>query len=210
MKSLIICLPLLMPLGAVAATTVSGSWTVNTTIPDYNDPGYSNTRSFASSGISQIQSISVGLVFTNGWNGDLYAYLVHNGTLSVLLNRPGRSLANPDGASSSGMEITLTDLAAGDVHTLLSFSGSPSGTFQPDGRITDPYNTLDTDARPAMLSVFNGQAADGNWTLFIADQASGETSTLTSWSLSITGVPEPSTGFLGMFGSLALLRRRRC
>ena len=210
MKSLVICLTVLLPLGASAATTLTGNWTVNTSIPDYNDTGYSDTRNFASSGITEIETVSVSLNFSNGWNGDLYVYLVHNSSISILLNRPGRSLSNPDGASSSGMTINLTDLAAADVHTALPFSGSPTGTFQPDGRITDPYDTLDTDARPAKLSVFNGQAADGNWTLFVADQASGETSTLTSWSLSITGVPEPGTGLLGVLGSLVLLRRKRC
>lgn len=209
MKTFFIGLSVLSPLCALAATTISGNWTVNTTIPDYDDPGYTNIRSFSNTGISQIQSVTVGLTFTDGWNGDLYVYLVHDGSLSILLNRPGRSLLNLDGASSSGMTINLSDLAAADVHTALSFAGAPSGDFQPDGRTTDPYDTLDTDARPAMLSVFNDQSADGNWTLFVADQATGEQSTLTSWSLSITGVPEPGTGLLGLLGTLILLRRKR-
>lgn len=209
MKFLFFLPTLLLPLASNGATTVSGDWTVNTTIPDYDDPGYSNIHNFANTGISEIQSITVELSFSGGWNGDLYVYLVHDGALSVLLNRVGRSLADPDGASSSGMTITLTDFAPTDIHTAIPFSGTPTGTFQPDGRITDPYDTLDTDARPAMLSVFNGQSADGNWTLFVADQAPGDQSTLTSWSLSITGVPEPSAALLGVFGGLILLRRRR-
>lgn len=210
MKFLLFLPAILLPLGVDAATTVSGNWTVNATIPDFDDPGYSSLQTFSTTGITGIQSISVGLIFAGGWNGDLYVYLVHESAISILLNRAGRSLANMDGASSSGMTITLNDLAALDVHTALPFTGAPSGTFQPDGRITDPYDTLDTDSRPAMLSVFNGQSADGNWTLFVADQAAGEESTLTSWSLSITGVPEPTTALLGSLGLLCLLRRRRC
>ena len=35
-------------------------------------------------------------------------------------------------------------------------TGSVSGTYQPDGRTTDPLVALDTDARTAMLSSFIG------------------------------------------------------
>ncbi len=78
---------------------------MNTTIPDNDDVGYSNMRNITSSDISEIQSITVDLNFTGGWNGDLYVDLVHNSTL----NRVGRSLSDLDGASSSGMTIFLTD-----------------------------------------------------------------------------------------------------
>jgi len=209
MKPLLFCLTILLPLGADAATTVTGNWTVNTTIPDNDDVGYSSLQTFSTTGITGIQSISFELTFANGWNGDLYVYLLHDSIISILLNRPGRSLSALDGASSSGMILTLTDLAAADVHTALPFTGTPTGTFQPDGRTTDPHSTLDTDSRPAMLSAFNGQLADGNWKLFVADQAPGDQSTLTSWSLSITGVPEPSAALLGGFGVFTLLARRR-
>lgn len=211
MKKLLLLLLALLPPCVHATTTVSGNWTVNTTIPDNDDTGYSNTRTFSATGINQIQTVTVGLSFNGGWNGDLYVYLVHNGTMSVLLNRPGRSLTDPDGASSSGMVITLTDLASGDVHTSLAFSGSPTGSYQPDGRTTDPYTVLDTDTRPALLALFNGQSADGSWKLFVADQAPGEQSQLVGWSLSVTGVPEPSAPLLFGTGVLSMtaFRRRR-
>jgi hypothetical protein len=37
----------------------------------------------------------------------------------------------------------------------------------------------------------------------------GEESTLQSWSLSITAVPEPSSALLGVMGAVLLLRRKR-
>ena len=84
-----------------------------------------------------------------------------------------------------------------------------TGSFQPDGRTTDPLAVLATDARPAMLSSFTGLDANGSWTLFLADQASGEVSTLQSWSLSITGVPEPSAALLSALAVIGIAFTRR-
>lgn len=110
----------------------------------------------------------------------------------------------------SGMAISLDDAVLVDIHMAIPMSGeSFSGTFQPDGRTTDPYDVLNTDGRPAMLSSFNGLGAGGSWTLFIADQAAGGTSTPQSWSVTITGVPEPSTLLLGGLGVPWLLRGPR-
>lgn len=204
---------LLTTTSARAATTVTGSWNVSTAIPDNSDVGFTSTETLsdpATSQISQIQTVTVQLDFTGGWNGDLYVYLVHDGQMSVLLNRPGKTAANPDGAGSSGMTITLADSASLDVHTALASSGFATGTFQPDGRTTDPHSVLDTDPRTAPLSLFNGQAASGTWTLFVADQSPGGVSTLQDWSLSVTGVPEPSATLLsGVAAVIGVFSRRR-
>jgi PEP-CTERM motif len=124
-----------------------------------------------------------------------------------LVNRPGRTATNLAGIASSGLDVTLEDTATTDLHAALA----NSGTYQPDGRNLSPLNALDTTPRTALLSVFNGIPATGEWRLFIADVATGDTATLTSWSVAITGtsIPEPSAALLLGFGSLALLRRRR-
>jgi subtilisin-like proprotein convertase family protein len=46
-----------------------------------------------------------------------------------------------------------------------------------------------------MLSSFNGQSAQGSWTLFIADVSHGDQSTLQDWTLNleIAAVPEPAS-----------------
>jgi subtilisin-like proprotein convertase family protein len=196
---------------ASASTTWTGpTWNVSTAVPDNDDVGLTATRSITIPAITEIQNVSVNLHFTGGWNGDLYAYLVHGSGFSVLLNRPGRSLSHPDGSATVGMQITFDDAAFSDVHTAIPISGGlVTGTYQPDGRTTDPHLTLNTDSRPAMLSSFDGLAASGIWTLFVADQSAGETSTLQSWALTIQGVPEPSTALLALLGILPLLRRRR-
>jgi len=202
---------LLIATPVINAATVAATWNVPTEIPDNDDIGFSNPQVLSEPVNPWIESVTVHLVFTGGWNGDLYAYLVHDGRLSVLLNRPGRSLDNPAGAGSSGMTVDLSDLAALDIHTALPATGTPAGVYQPDGRATDPLLALDTDARTAPLSVFNGRNVNGTWTLFVADLSPGDVSTLQSWSLTIETVPEPSIavlaaalGFTGVF-----LGRRR-
>lgn len=211
-------LKFLLPLAILAvnsATEASITWSgptinVSTAVPDNDDVGLTSTQTVSGNNITQIESVTVTINLTGGWNGDLYAHLVHDSGFSVLLNRPGRSLADPDGAGSSGMVINFDDAALSDIHTAIPMTGgSFSGTFQPDGRTTDPYDVLDSDSRPAMLSSFTGLNANGTWTLFIADQSAGETSTLQSWSVTITGVPEPSTLLLSGLAIPFLLRRRR-
>jgi MYXO-CTERM domain-containing protein len=196
---------------AFASTTWNGpTWNVSTAIPDNNDVGFTDTRSVSIPDATEIESLTVTINLTGGWNGDLYVYLVHGDGFSVLLNRPGRSLANPDGSAASGMSITIADSATMDIHTAMPMSGgSVSGTYQPDGRETDPLLVLNTDARTAMLADFIGLDPNGTWKLFVADQSAGETSILQSWSLSITTVPEPSAALLGLLGAVLLLRRRR-
>lgn len=193
-----------------AATTWNQTWNRTAAIPDNDDLGFSDTRTLNLPEITAIEHVTVDLTFADGWNGDLYAYLVHNEQIAVLLNRAGRSTTAPDGSATVGFQVTLDDTAISDIHTGIPMTGGiVTGTWQPDGRLIDPLLVLATDFRPAMLSVFNGQAASGNWTLFIADQSAGETSTFQSWGLTVTGVPEPQTIALAALASLSLMRRRR-
>lgn len=53
------------------------------------------------------------------------------------------------------------------------------------------------------LSVFNETSADGDWTVFFSDLSAGDKSTLNSFSVSVTAVPEPVNLALGVFGVLA-------
>jgi subtilisin-like proprotein convertase family protein len=207
---LLISLCALFPLAASAATTWSNTWTVTTVIPDNDDVGYTNSQMISGAGLTEIQSVAVSLNFSGGWNGDLYAYLIHDTGFAVLLNRIGRNSTETDGSATVGLAITLIDDAYSDVHTVVPTSGGLlAGTFQPDGRIADPLLVMDTDPRPAMLSSFDGIDANGIWTLFVADQSAGFTSTLESWSLTVTAVPEPSMLLLGGLGFTILLRRKR-
>jgi subtilisin-like proprotein convertase family protein len=195
-----------------AATTQSYSKSVEIEIPDGDITGLASQITV--SGTDIVDSVELTLVTSGGWNGDIYAYVEHNGAITVLLNRAGLTSENPAGAATTGMNVTFSDAAATDVHSGLSttYGTLATGTYQPDGRAADPDEVLDSSPRTLSFSGFTGQVASGDWTLFIADVAGGETATLGSWNLTLTttAVPEPTTGLsLLTLAAGALLIRRR-
>jgi subtilisin-like proprotein convertase family protein len=208
----ILLLPLLVlslsPGKLHAALTAASDFTVNADIPDNSSTGFSDTRRITTT-ITSIQQVTVDLQLGGGWAGDLYAYLAHGSGFAVLLNRPGRSVIEGDGSGSGELSLTFDDAAALDIHTAIPLAGPAIGWFQPDGRETDPANTLPGDPRSAFLSSFHGLDANGDWTLFVADVSAGEVMTLESWSLDIQGIPEPATALLLVTGLVAGFRRRR-
>jgi subtilisin-like proprotein convertase family protein len=180
-------------------------------VPDGNPSGLANVQE-VDSGITSIDSVTLTLTITGSFNGDLFVYLKKDTGYTVLLNRPGRDSGNPFGYNDDGLDVTFTAPGpgtSGDIHTYQTTAtpapGSPlTGTWEPDGRATDPDNVLTSDPRTALLSSFNGLPASGTWTLFVADLTSGDPHTLQSWSLTLTGIPEPATPLL-LLASAALL-----
>ena len=198
----------LLCLGSTQAMTVTYPMAVATLIPDNDANGVLQTITVSNSGLASLDSLTISISTTGGWNGDLYAYLEHDGVLTVLLNRPGRTVALPDGSATSGMTLLLDDAALTDVHTA---PGALSGTFQPDGRFIDPGLSLDTTPRTDLLADFTPTSPNGIWRLFIADVAGGDEATLVGWSISLTGVsvPEPnSAGTVAMVITAMTLRRK--
>jgi len=190
------------PMISAVALAPGGSATANVqepnfsggSIPDGNPTGvkFVGTVSDIPAGYT-VSGLTVNLNISGGYNGDLYAYLVApDGTLVVLLNQPGVSGSNPFGASGAGM-------GNGSVNSfMLSDSGSTSIQNETSGSVL-----LGTYQAAGSLVSFNGSVADGTWTLYFADLSSGGgTSTLDSWSLDITAVPEPVNVALGIFGGL--------
>ena len=172
--------------GSLYTETFSG---VNTAIPDGNPVGVSFSETVSDvPGGSTVGGLTVDLSVSGGYNGNLYAYLVApNGTLVMLLNQPGATISNPFGYAGSGLNVTLSDSAAGSIQTTPETPGSVfSGTFQAAGT----------------LGAVSGSAADGTWTLFFADEvAGGSPATLNGWSLGITAVPEPVNLTMIIFGA---------
>ena len=169
---------------------------VNVRIPDGSPAGLVSAVDLATL-IESTTNVTVTLNVTGGFNGDLHAYLVHDSGHAILLNRVGKTLANPSGYSDAGFSVTLDDHATnGDIHNYrVTLSGNPNtplagpltGSWTPDGRDTDPALVLDSDARPAPLSAFNGLNPNGRWTLFIADVDALFASTLVNWTLRVRG-----------------------
>lgn len=206
--------------GQTPPTTSTHTFTVNQDIPMGSTSGMSDTETldFTGQHLYSITDVSVTLNISGGFNGDYYGYLVHDDGFTVLLNRPGKTSANPSGYADSGLNITLSSSAATDVHNYQSSvnpnGGTLTGTFQPDGRNVDPSTVLDTDSRTALLGSFDGEDPSGKWTLFLADLDYGAQGKLVSWGVVITAVPEPSSMALmslclaGIFG-LGIWKRRK-
>ena len=218
-KSLLLLFGLLALNGWSQTLTSSFTNSTVSAIPDGSPVGV--MESFNVTGLSaSITNVQVTLDITGGFNGDLYAYLVSpQGQFVVLLNRPGVTGSNPFGYADSGMNITLSGLAANNIHNYGATPGySLSGTtWAADGRNVNPQSSgtvFDSTSPNAGLSLYNGvNGADvnGTWTLFIADlSAGGGTPNLNSVILTIMTVPEPQTWLMlsGGLAVLGLLRRR--
>jgi hypothetical protein len=196
----------LVALGLSAAQTsaLSFNYSVGTDIDDGSNAGLQNTQTIVDP-VGPLTSVEVSLnlapvAAVGGWLGDLYAYLRHtdsSGTrTSILLNRIGRTAADPAGLGD-GPAVNITLASGGsDIHLLSSISGgSLTGTFGADGRAIDPSIVTEADARTAGLDIFNGADPNGDWTLFIADLSGGNQYRLESWGLTLesgtsSSVPE--------------------
>lgn len=200
-----------LPSTAAAVVIWTDTWNVATEIPDDDAVGYTETRTPSFSPGMVISKVTVTLNFSGGWNGDLYAYLTNGSGFAVLLNRPGRSAEQEDGSDTSGMSVTFDDAALFDLHDQIDLlGGSVTGDWQPDARDVDPLTVVTGDVRTAFLSSLNGQSANAPLTLFVADLSAGEVSTLDSWSMTVSAVPEPGghLALAGLVGGGLLLRRR--
>ncbi len=93
-----------------------------------------------------------------------------------------------------GINYTLDDAAA----VVIPSSGAPaSGTFKPTNYGTGdlfpapapvaPYQTPATAGSATFASVFNGTNPNGNWDLYVVDDAGGDIGTMTGgWTINIT------------------------
>ena len=162
-------------------------------IPDGSADGWTDTRTI--SGLSgTIGNVSVYLNVSGGANGDLYAYVSHDGTLVPLLNRVGTgsgdAIQQVFGFSTAGFSnVKLDDAGGQNIHDV-AIPGSSPTSYAPDG---------------GSLSSFTG-SLNGDWTLFFSDTVGGNSpSTMLGWSLEITTVPEPVNLALGIFGGVFLV-----
>jgi len=207
---------------AAQAQTFDTNFTfgVNQVVPDNDANGLALATNLTVAGNS-ITAVTVGLNISGGYNGDLYAYLAGPGGFAVLLNRVGVSnTASAYGYGDAGFNVTFSDAAAnGNIHYYQDVSnpggGALTGVWQPDGANIDPQSApaaFLTAGQTAMLASLDGTNPNGQWELFLADLSPGGQSTVVSWSLAITTVPEPTVLVLtgvGLAGVVLMMRRRK-
>lgn len=193
----------------------------NVTIPDGDFTGVASSILVNGSSILDITSLTVTLTVTGGFNGDYFAYLVHtaagggNAGFVTLLNRVGVTGGDPAGYADAGFSNITFTVGAPDIHLYQNVTNpggaALTGSWSPDGRDASPLLVTDASPRNNSLLSFNGVAATGTWTLFIADVAGGDQGQFVSWGMTIMGVPEPGTWLAGTFAvaSAAWLARRR-
>ena len=155
----------LLLLGTVLASVVGVQATLYTTnwnsgfanagvVPDNNFSGWSDTRTVGAIPAGTFTSLSVDLNISGGWNGDLYAYLVHSSGFSVLLDRVGTGVSGVSafGYGDAGMNVNLA--ASGtSIHQYggaNTFSATPTGSWQ-------------TDNTSGSLASFLGTNPNGTW-----------------------------------------------
>ena len=218
-KAIFLSAVALLALARPAQASFTYTFTENAVIPDGSLVGAAFTHQLTEQGPAlpgAITDLNVTLNLSGGWNGDLYAYLVHSSGFTVLLNRVGRSGTSGPGYGDAGMDVKLDDLATvangglGDIHTYGTGPTTQDGTlaksYTPDGRNVDPLtgNMTPLGHYDTALSSFNTLLGTGGWTLFVADVSGGGVSTLNSWTLEIAAVPEPASLIEGSVAVLFL------
>lgn len=204
---------------ALAQSETNFLFNVNQAVPDNSAVGLTLGTDLTVLG-GPIETVTVSLGISGGFNGDLYGYLDGpNGGFAVLLNRVGVSNnASQFGYSDSGFNVTFSDAAANSVQYYqnlsytLNGSGQLTGLWQPEGVNIDPQSSPSSflgAPQSALLGSFAGTDANGTWTLFLADLNAGGQSTVVSWGLDITTVPEPTTlALVGLAAGFLVIRRR--
>ena len=191
-KSGLLVLTLAFALSSSAQTiTTSTNFIVGATVPDADLSGMASAK-IVSTPISYVTKVKVNVKLTGTFNGDIYCYLAHGGTNSILLNRVANSTT-----SDKGFDVVFDDASTnGDVHVYRTKTGILSGpladSWVADGRRTNPTKVVTGDPRTALLNVFNGMNPNGEWVLFVADMEAGDIYTVNNWGLEITGYTPPS------------------
>ena len=208
MKKVLLLAGMLSGVVAAHATLYTTNWTSGFAnggvVPDANLTGWVDTRSVSATPAGTFASLSVNLHLTGGWNGDLYAYLVHDSGFTVLLNHVGLGVSGVGGFGygDSGMDVTLASTGT-SIHQYggnSTFSSIPTGTWAADNS-------------SGGLDSFLGTSPNGTWSLFIADSSGGGVSTVQGWGLQmdIVAVPEIETWVAAalavIFGAIWVNRR---
>ncbi|MEZ4315290.1 MAG: MopE-related protein, partial [Polyangiaceae bacterium] len=118
-----------------------------------------STLAFTETGV--VQRVVLQLNITHSWDSDL----------DITLKSP----------QNTSIDVTSDNGSSGDNYSQTVFADACSGNPVTSG--VAPFNGCYSPE--AALSAFIGQSVKGTWTLTVADDASGDTGSLTGWSLAV-------------------------
>jgi hypothetical protein len=180
-------------------------------IPDGNPTGAFSDIVVAENFL--INDITVGLLLSHSYIGDLVATLTHTDTNTTvdLFNRVGRITSGGGDGSDLNGSYNFNDAFTGDLWTAASSVDSsstiPGGDYFPTG--------AGSGAKVPMLTTISGLQSSGTWRLNISDVDFIIAGTLGSWSLNLQGSspasvpgPLPLLGAGAAFGWSRRLRKR--
>jgi uncharacterized repeat protein (TIGR01451 family) len=160
-------------------TTASFTNVTAITIPDHGSASpYPSTISVSGlTGLVGKVTVSLNGV-SHGFPDDVDVLLVSpSGQKVVLMSDAG------GGHSITNLNLTFDDSAASGLPDTAAIV---SGTYKPtDFESGDNFPPAPAGAVATFLSAFNGSNPNGNWSLYVVDDATGDSGLITSWSLSI-------------------------
>jgi trimeric autotransporter adhesin len=169
----------------------------NVPIPDSSVAGgpgsISDTISIAD--VSTLSDLNVYIRANHTWVGDLIFTLQHvpSGTTVTLIDRPGVP-ASTFGCSGDNYDVTVDDEGLDTPIENQCVAPPPAITGQAIGG--DPPNA-------SLLAAFDGLSIQGDWTLTVTDNATGDTGTLNEWCVIVTATPDPTP--IPVMGGLGVL-----
>ncbi len=135
-------------------------------------------------GCATIESVTIDLDHT--WVGDIGFLLIGPG---------GQVLELSTGNGGAGDDYSNTVFTDNTGSFITSGSPPYSGTFRPEGRVTNlnnPYSNGPPLGTYTFANTYNGTNADGTWTLYLNDYVAADWGTLNSWSITFnTGGTPP-------------------
>ncbi len=185
--------------GAILATFPANTGTLGP-IPD-NLPASPLNVTFTVSGITGAPSnVEVGNMSfspTHTWVGDLNVWLIApNGTSFVVFGRTGQTGASAGDSSDLTGPYNFKDSAMGvnwwtAANTAAAAVAIPAGDYRTTA--TGPQPVITTSPETNLTAAFSGVAnPNGTWTLRFADNAAGDTGSVSAASLTIAGAAVPT------------------
>ncbi len=168
---------------ALGVASVANGQVAAGTVPVAIADTTNSTSTATVAGVGVITDLNVIFQCTHTWDSDIDLILSNNGDTKYII------LSSDNGSSGDNYSTTrFDDLATASITTGVA---PMNGNFKPEGSAGTYTGTLPAGVSQANLAGFNGDNANGTWTLRWYDDAAGDTGSVTYWSLEFNGAVDP-------------------